>query len=128
MRYCMNCGKPLSDEAQFCPNCGQKIAAQSALRGEMDEEVNNGITRETPGENRSGQAPNAAVKNGVTRDRAVKILLLFVLLFFANIVSYIADGESSDPEMMVVYSIAALIDLLICTIAMMIVPLIYRSV
>lgn len=128
MRYCMNCGKPLSDEAQFCSNCGQKIAAQSALRGEMDEEVNNGITRETPGENRSGQAPNAAVKNGVTRDRAVRILLLFVLLFFANIVSYIADGDSSDPEMMVVYSIAAMIDLLICTIAMMIVPLIYRSV
>lgn len=94
----------------------------------MDEEVNNGITRETPGENRSGQAPNAAVKNGVTRDRAVKILLLFVLLFFANIVSYIADEDSSDPEMMVVYSIAAMIDLLICTIAMMIVPLIYRSV
>ena len=30
MKYCANCGEPLSDEAVFCPICGKKVAAAEA--------------------------------------------------------------------------------------------------
>ena len=44
MKYCMNCGSELKDEAKFCMNCGTKVASSASAASHEAAESSDAAT------------------------------------------------------------------------------------
>ena len=50
MRYCENCGEPLSDEDLFCTNCGAPVKEETPSEESSEEAVSEENEEEQPTE------------------------------------------------------------------------------
>jgi predicted amidophosphoribosyltransferase len=79
MVFCSNCGKPLADEANFCPNCGVRTQAGAAAGVpvpaevikdafyQASREVDNELTRAAKDVHEAFQSAGKSIRESVNR-------------------------------------------------------------
>jgi hypothetical protein len=89
--HCSNCGIPVSDEANFCASCGQRLLHQPSVATEGRDTVKAPSAQQVV----AGAEPTGAKPKSSVARRAILVLLWFCVVSIS--ISYILLTLGEDP-------------------------------
>lgn len=92
MRYCTNCGRKFEDTAEFCPECGLRVAV---MQGEQSQGQGAGYTYTAPGEKKDAYDHTLQFSLQDVSDNKACAMLVYLAGIFGTIVACLYNKDSA---------------------------------